>query len=179
MARPDSKHSTTAHVICFHCPHITDNYYPLSVESVAKLHDLRREPVRRAEVVSPREINQFLSQPQLTSLEETDVVDFVQQVTRLAAFHHAILFRIAFENVTQAVLIDRNTTRFRRAFEDLRVRRRRRRLDARSITHATQKRVVNEVSFIEVRRKDDELFERHFDLLAAVQRQKINPPLEG
>src|ERR1041385_6864938 len=45
---------------------------------------------------------------------------------------------------------------------------------ARAIAHASQKCFVNEVSLIEVRREDHELFERHFDLLAAVQRQEIN-----
>ena len=145
---------------------------------MAKLHDLGREPVGGAEVVAPREINQLLSQPHLTSFEETDIVDFVQQVTRLAAFHNPILVRVAFENVTQAVLIDSNATVFRRAFEDLRECSRCWWLDPRAITHASQERLVNEISLVEVRRENDELFERHFDLLTAVQRQEVNTSLE-
>ena len=98
-----------------------------------------------------REINQLFRQPHLTSLEETDVVDFVQKVTRLAALHNAILIRVAFENVTHTLLVDHNATRLRCAFEDLRERSRCGRLDPRAITHASQERFVNEVSFFEVR----------------------------
>src|SRR3954447_21688687 len=105
----------------------------------------------RAEVVSPRKINQLFRQPHLTSLEETDVVDFVQKVTRLAAFHHSLLFRVTFENVTQTLFVDCNATRFRRTFEDLRERSRRWWLDARTIAHASQERFVNEVSLLQVR----------------------------
>src|SRR5215204_5612528 len=121
IARADSKHSKRADVICFHCPHITDKLLSvfLSVKSLAKLHDLRRETVCRAEVVSPREINELFSQPHLTSFEETDVVDFIQKVTRFASLHHALLIRVAFENVTQALIIDDNASRFCRSFEDL------------------------------------------------------------
>ena len=75
--------------------------------------------MRRAEVISPREIDELLSQPHLTSLKETDVVDFVQKVTRLAALHHALLIVVSSENVTQALFVNRDTTSPRCAFEDL------------------------------------------------------------
>ena len=134
--------------------------------------------MRRAEVISPRQIDQLGSQLHFASFKEADVVDLVQEITRLATLHNPVLVGVAFENVAQALFINRNTAHLRRALEYFRERCRRWRLDARPVTHASQKRFVHQISFVKVRGEDDKLFERHFDLLAAVQRKKVDTPFE-
>src|ERR1043165_5476699 len=134
--------------------------------------------MRRAEVIAPGQIDQLRRQLQFSSFEETDVVDLVQQITRFASFHDSLLVDITIENVAQARFVDGNTARSRRALKNFCKRRRRRRLDARSITHAAQKCFVHEISFLKVRGEHNELLKRHFDLLSAVQREKVDATFE-
>lgn len=134
--------------------------------------------MRRAEVISPRQIDELGSEFHFTAFEETDVVDLVQQVTRFASLHDPVLIVVAFEDVAQALIVNRDTAHPGRAFENLRERGRRWWLDPRAITHASQERFVNQVSFIQVRGEDYELFERNLDLLTTVECQKIDAAFE-
>ena len=59
-------------------------------------------------------------------------------------------------------------------FEDRRVRSRRGRLDARAISHASQKCLVRKVFLLKVRRKHNELLKRNFNLLSCVQREIVD-----
>src|SRR6185295_16729399 len=78
------------------------------------------------------------------------------------------------QNVVQHRLFDIDAALARLIFEDRRVCASRGRLDASAVTHASQERLVGEILLIQVRRKDDELFEWDFDLLACVQRKVID-----
>src|SRR5256885_14948722 len=82
------------------------------------------------------------------------------------------------QNVIQHRLFDGDVSSLRLLPEDHRIRFRRRRLDARAITHAAQERLVGEILLLEVRREHDELLERNFDLLSGVQREIIDAALE-
>ena len=132
----------------------------------------------RSEVIAPGQIDQFRSQLEHASFEQADVVNFVEEISRLATFHYALLSRVLLYHVIQAILVNRDPAIRCRPLEDFDERACRGRLDARAITHSPEKRVVHEISLIEVRREDHELFEWNFDLLTAVQRQKINSSLQ-
>src|SRR6185503_13985367 len=109
------------------------------------------------EVISPGQVDQLSRKLQLATFEETNVVHLVQKITRFASLHDPVLIRIALENVTQALFVNCDTAKLRRAFENFCKRGRRRRLDTRAVAHASQKRFVHEIPLFEVRREDDEL----------------------
>jgi hypothetical protein len=60
---------------------------------------LSPETVRRAEVVSPGDIYEFRRQLKRAALEETNICDAIQQVSRLAGFHLAMLDHVVVQEV--------------------------------------------------------------------------------
>src|ERR1051326_8771040 len=110
--------------------------------------------------------------------EQTNIGGAVEQVAWLATLHLTALDTILLQDMVQHWLFDIDLTFLRLLPEDRGVRVGRRRLDTCTITHATQKRLVSQVFLIEVRREHDELLERNFNLLARVQREIVNAPLQ-
>src|SRR5688572_23925583 len=76
--------------------------------------------MRRTEIISPREIDQLFGQLELSPLEETNVIDLLQQVSRLTTLHNAMLFYIAPDDVVQTLVVDSHTTILGSPLEDLR-----------------------------------------------------------
>ena len=130
--------------------------------------------MRRAEVVAPRGINQTDAHFWRSSLEQTDVGHAVEQIARLARLHLTLLKHVVVEKMVETRLLYAQAARVCGAFENLDLGRGAWRLYARTVSHTAKEGFVNQIFLVEVRRKDDELLERHFDLLARVQRQIVN-----
>src|SRR5215207_10304804 len=80
--------------------------------------------------------------------------------------------------MVEACLAAFETARVGGALENLYVGQWRRRLDARAITHAAQECLVGQITLLQIRRKDDQLLEWNFDLLARIEREEIHAPLK-
>ena len=73
----------------------------LRVVELLELIIIRIKPVSRAEVISPRQIDQLGSQSQGLSFEQTNVGDFIQEVAGLTTFHDALLGGVFMQNMVQ------------------------------------------------------------------------------
>src|SRR5215207_3195068 len=78
----------------------------------------------------------------------------------------------------QTRVVDRYATLLRSPFEDFGECSRSRWFDTSPVTHSSQECFVHQIALIEIRREHYELFKRHFDLLPAVQSEKIYASLE-
>src|SRR5687767_12696469 len=101
-------------------------------------------------------------------LELADIGGSIHQVSRLATFHLPAFRSILVQDVVQNRLFDFEVALVRLVAEDVAISVRRRRLDARSITHAAQEGLVGKIVLVKVCRENNELLERHFYLLSGV-----------
>src|ERR1044072_3178518 len=137
-----------------------------------------RKRVRRSEVIAPRNVYDLRRQMCVPAFKATNVCGAIENVTRFATLHLPVFHPILRQDVVHHGLLDRDAAAVGLLFEDCSVSGRRWRLDARAVTHASQKRLVSEIFLLEVRRKNYELFKRNFDLFSSMQREIVHTSFE-
>src|SRR5690348_15775486 len=78
----------------------------------------------------------------------------------------------------EAILIEGDLTVVSCSPENLEVSRCGRWFDTGAVSHAAEKRIIHEVSFVQVRREHYELLKRHFNFFPIMQCKKVDAPLE-
>src|SRR4030095_11817765 len=108
----------------------------------------------------------------------TEIDATLDQIARLAASQGALVRFVEPEQIIEMFRVVCETAGLDELLKDHGIHFSVGRIDVETIAHAAQKRIVNQITGVEIGGENQKLLERHFDFLARMQCEIVDAPLK-